>query len=848
MATIALGAVGSLLGPVGGIVGSAIGGYIDSNFIIPGLLGTGAPTGPRLNEIRIQSAEEGSPANIVLGPYTRVAGTVIWHSQVIAEEVDSGGGGGKGGGGGSDGASGYNYFVDIAIAFAIQNTTEIRKIIAEGKLVYDSDPDVSLASSLIQITAPNVRTMRLISSDPDCDLTKLRAGFNAVIGGAANGANNGSFNCFGSSRNPGAGTTVADFRNPAAIPESAGASITITQDLPEWDESMVSVVRTYNGAGSQIPDELIEAYEGAGNVPGFNGTTYIVMNRLFLGPYGNRVPNINALIEQSSATPAAAITTLMGMAGRSSSDYDVTALTGAHSGYAISGPQPVSQALQPILLAYDIVTQDRGGKLHFFHRRDAQVFEISSDDLACRQFGDDSARPVTISDPSDVPLPARVIVNHLDSEFEASRGSTGRPRGLGDSNGVLVVDIPMMLTGGQAAAIENRILWTAHANRKPLKLTLPFRYVHLQENDCIRFKAGAVFWFLIIRRVDVGANFVLEVEATVEQRHTLTQPEDGDSGEGRFLTGINTIPPVIPDVRQPPTIKPGGGQVGVPTVSVAAAIEQFPRRYPGSICYVSDDGTDLVPLTGVPAAATIGATASALAAGPVSHWDRINTVDVYLENGELESREEIDVLQGHNLCMIGTEVLGFASASLIGDRTYRLSTLLRGLRDSTIASHSTGARFTLANSAVKVIEFSTAQIGTTKQFKIVPSGGSLADATEVEIEITGQNLIPFSPAQLQGFRDDDGNLTIKWKRRTRAVVRCFAEQPVPVMESFTRFVVEILLSGSVVRTVTVNDATEYVYAEAAQTTDGITHFVGVNVKVYQISEVMGRGKALEGTI
>ena len=48
--------------------------------------------------------------------------------------------------------------------------------------------------------------------------------------------------------------------------------------------------RLHKGGADQMPDPLIEAVEGAGTVPAYRGTAYVVIEDLDLTPYGNRVP------------------------------------------------------------------------------------------------------------------------------------------------------------------------------------------------------------------------------------------------------------------------------------------------------------------------------------------------------------------------------------------------------------------------------------------------------------------------------------------------------------------------------------------------------------------------------
>lgn len=52
-------------------------------------------------------------------------------------------------------------------------------------------------------------------------------------------------------------------------------------------------IRVYTGSADQLPDPLIEAIEGQGNVPAYRGTAYVVIEKLLLQPFGNRVPQFS---------------------------------------------------------------------------------------------------------------------------------------------------------------------------------------------------------------------------------------------------------------------------------------------------------------------------------------------------------------------------------------------------------------------------------------------------------------------------------------------------------------------------------------------------------------------------
>ncbi|MDZ7710967.1 MAG: glycoside hydrolase/phage tail family protein [Roseovarius sp.] len=52
-------------------------------------------------------------------------------------------------------------------------------------------------------------------------------------------------------------------------------------------------MRVYPGSRDQLPDPLIEAVEGAGTVPAYRGTAYVVIEDLDLTPFGTRVPQFS---------------------------------------------------------------------------------------------------------------------------------------------------------------------------------------------------------------------------------------------------------------------------------------------------------------------------------------------------------------------------------------------------------------------------------------------------------------------------------------------------------------------------------------------------------------------------
>ena len=61
--------------------------------------------------------------------------------------------------------------------------------------------------------------------------------------------------------------------------------------------------RIYKGSETQLPDTLIESYEGVGATPAYRGTAYIVIEDFPLADFGNRIPNFTFEVTRSLPQP-----------------------------------------------------------------------------------------------------------------------------------------------------------------------------------------------------------------------------------------------------------------------------------------------------------------------------------------------------------------------------------------------------------------------------------------------------------------------------------------------------------------------------------------------------------------
>ncbi|HYD39114.1 MAG TPA: hypothetical protein VEA60_15965, partial [Allosphingosinicella sp.] len=135
MATLLLTAAGTAIGgPIGGAIGALVGRQIDGRLFAPK-----ARQGPRLGELAVQTSSYGSPIPKLFGTM-RVAGTVIWATDLREERSKSGGGKGQ------PKTVGYSYSANFAVALSARPILAVRRIWADGKLLRGAAGDFKSAT------------------------------------------------------------------------------------------------------------------------------------------------------------------------------------------------------------------------------------------------------------------------------------------------------------------------------------------------------------------------------------------------------------------------------------------------------------------------------------------------------------------------------------------------------------------------------------------------------------------------------------------------------------------------------------------------------------------------------
>ncbi|WP_294137616.1 phage tail protein [Sphingobium sp.] len=141
MATVVLSAVGTVIGgPIGGAIGALIGNAVDHGVLFK----PKGREGPRLNELQVQTSSYGTQVPQLFGTM-RVAGTVIWATDLRETKSKSGGGKGR------PSVTSYSYAASFAVALSARRIRSIGRIWADGNLLRGAAGDFKSAVSAFRV-------------------------------------------------------------------------------------------------------------------------------------------------------------------------------------------------------------------------------------------------------------------------------------------------------------------------------------------------------------------------------------------------------------------------------------------------------------------------------------------------------------------------------------------------------------------------------------------------------------------------------------------------------------------------------------------------------------------------
>ena len=524
----------------------------------------------------------------------------------------------------------------------------------------------------------------------------------------------------------------------------------------------------YLGDEAQTPDPLMEGILGAGNVPAYRGLAYVLFENLVLTDWGSRIPSLTFEVETAEGSVQAILSDVFGQVGLDTADYDVSECSQSVTGFMVTNRMPARDAVDPLLRAYATDLTEVDDIVKAVPRGGVAVLDVDPDDMGAHLWdaggggtGDSPPARLESQRTTELELPQRVDVQYFSRS--ASSGDIGSA-GAGVSTlypqmtqsasrytkpwaaDALSVDLPLILTDDEAKGIAERILYTVWLERMQHKVSLPPSYLKLVPGSIVTLPTGfgteeegtPTSQRCRVIGADVGLPGPVQLTLVPDDLLTLQQPVGAVEGAGSGSNYVQSpaaqaVVPTTFAVWSAPLLRDEDGIL--PGFYVAAT---GPTGWAGcEIFYSSDGGTDWISGGTARDRAILGAATTALADFSTPDGvDSTDTVDVTVSPyGTLAATSQANVDAGDNTCLLGVEVLGFTTPTLLSGTSYRLSVLKRGRRETVMTGHTNTDRFIVLGPELTRVSVASNLVGSSVLVKCVSPGQVLSDVTAQSVTI-----------------------------------------------------------------------------------------------------------------
>ncbi|MDG3442450.1 phage tail protein, partial [Nitrospirillum amazonense] len=208
------------------------------------------------------------------------------------------------------------------------------------------------------------------------------------------------------------------------------------------------------------------------------------------------------------------------------------------------------------------------------------------------------------------------------------------------------------------------------------------------------------------------------------------------------------------DVSQVVIMEPSPGLTGgVQQVWIGAAGGPW---WGGASVHISLDDEKYERLGEINGPCRVGTLASALPTG--TDPDTVNTPLVTLATSrvQLGTGDQADADAGRTLCVIGTELVSYATATVTAANTYRLGYLRRGQYGTTMAAHAAGAPFARLDDRFFTYDLPAAYVGQRLYIKLT----SFNIFQSAEYDPSQVNAYTYTPVGAAGMLPAPTNLQL----------------------------------------------------------------------------------------
>jgi hypothetical protein len=525
-------------------------------------------------------------------------------------------------------------------------------------------------------------------------------------------------------------------------------------------------------------------------------------------------------------------------------DVDASAVEAVVDGLVIDRPMSARDALEPLARAFGVDMRESGGML-VLGGAPGGAISLGAISLGEGDLADEDGRSlvaVTRRDDGQLPVELSIAFSDTEADFRASAVTSRRL--AGESRRVSSLALATAADPGEMSVRAETLLHRLWSGREQAAFALPPSRLALEPGDEVSLTAGGRTLPLrlgglegtLMRRAE-AESFVPPVRpARPRPVHRAYRVPPGD---GRPAVAVLDLPPLTE--AEPPVLQ-----------YIAAASD--PWRGPYTV-WRGGEGSGDEAVGSLATPSLMGRTLTTMPDGRPWLWDRGEGVVVELVRGALESLPEAQVLGGGNSFAIegadGWEVVQFRDATLIAERTWRLTHLLRGQRgtEHRIGAVSAGASVVFLSGPLAPLGAATDLIGRPFRYRVGSSVLLAADPAmaEVEAAATATALLPFAPVHLKARREA-GGIRLSWVRRTRLGGDGWEFAEVPLGETTERYRLAILATGGAELRVVETPAAEHLYPSADEIADFGAPQTELRISVAQMSALAGPGMPAEAVL
>jgi hypothetical protein len=582
---------------------------------------------------------------------------------------------------------------------------------------------------------------------------------------------------------------------------------------------------------------------------------------MFCAQYGSGVSAyVKVLLwrtETGTSTVVQAIEWICGEAGLSASEIDTSLLDHTLRGYTLRNRGSARSHLEPLIGANFIDAVDSDGAIKFVPRTGVTNVLLLDDDLGAHVEGQE--RPPLVVEPikHDLALPRFIEVSHTDPDASFATNVQRARRDDAASDGVLRIDLPLVLHRDDAMQFAVKTISLIHHGRIAYEAVAHIGLLYAEPTDVCNIAVAGMQRparivhtsqanGLVTLRMVRDATYVYESNAMGTPAPT---PVDEIAFPGPTLLVLMDLPLLSSRSNAPGLYIAAMGYTDAWTGFVVSKATRL----------VSGRGWGWQRWHTSTKRAIVGTAISVL--GDVSDpfaWDHANSVTIRLVDPDdvLSDATEDELLDGANAGALGQEIIQWSTTTVNAGGSLTLGgSMLRGRLGSEFATstHAVGERFVLlTDETIGFHELPMGDMNDDLMFGATSIGMSSASRAEQAFTPEFRNMKPLAVVNIVGVRDGSDNLTITWDRRSRINGEWQDLIDVPLGETYEAYELDIIDNsssggGAVVRTISSGDETAD-YTSSQQTTDFGSAQASVDIAIYQMSSVVGRGFAASATV